>query len=40
MSGEAGVDGDGQTDYAGMFCFCAVFVGLVAQSTVSQSLSE
>ena len=40
MSGEAGVDGDGQTDYAGMFCFCVVFVGLVAQSTVSQSLSE
>ena len=40
MSRETGVDGDGQTDYAGMFCFCVVFVGLVAQSTVSQSLSE
>ena len=40
MSGEAGIDGDGQTDYAGMFCFCVMFVGLVAQSTVSQSLSE
>ena len=40
MSGEAGIDGDGQTDYTGMFCFCVVFVGLIAQSTVSQSLSE
>ena len=39
MSREAGVDGDGQTDYAGMFHFCVVFVGLIAQSTVSQDLS-
>ena len=34
MSREAGVDGDGQTDYEGMFHFHVVFVGLIAQSNV------